>query len=247
MSNVDNTYFLPDFDEASSSQIPAIIQLINMGYSYIGRYEVEKMRESHGQYILRDIAFDALREINDPAKISDASIREAILDLEKIKMDDGIIKASETLFSNLLAGVSVSEIIDGKKTSPQLRFINWDDPKKNKFHVVPEFEISEEQNRRPDIVLFVNGIPFAVIENKKASVSVDEAVKQMIRNQSGNQTPKFFIYPQILIGNILSFGVSPTIVLPSCIPLLIIAVDGISRIAIDDNVFTRMPVLVREL
>lgn len=209
MSNADNTYFLPDFDEASSSQIPALIQLINMGYIYIPRREVDKMRESHGQYILRDIAFGALRDINDPAKISDASIREAILDLEKIKMDDGIIKASETLFSNLLAGVGVSEIIDGKKTSPQLRFVNWDEPEKNKFHVVPEFEISEEQNRRPDIVLFVNGIPFAVIENKKASVSVDEAVKQMIRNQSGNQTPKFFIYPQILIAaniNELKYG-----------------------------------------
>ena len=209
MTNIDNPFYLPDFDEASSSQIPAIIQLINMGYSYVGRHEVEKIRESNGQYILRDIAFKALREINDPEKISDASIREAILDLEKIKMDDGIIAASETLFSNLLAGVGVSEIIDGKKTSPQLRFINWDEPEKNLFHVVPEFVISEEQNRRPDIVLFVNGIPFAVIENKKASVSVDEAVKQMIRNQSGNQTPRFFIYPQILIAtnvNELKYG-----------------------------------------
>lgn len=209
MSDFDNPYYLPDFDEASSSQIPAIIQLINMGYNYIPRHDVDKMRESHGQYVLRDIAFDALRNINDKQRISDASIREAIMDLEKIKMDDGIIKASETLFSNLLAGVSVSEIIDGKKTSPQLRFIDWEEPEKNLFHVVPEFEISEEQNRRPDIVLFVNGIPFAVIENKKASVPVDEAVKQMIRNQSGNQTPKFFIYPQILIAaniNELKYG-----------------------------------------
>lgn len=209
MNDFDNPYYLPDFDEASSSQIPAIIQLINMGYNYIPRHDVDKMRESHGQYVLRDIAFDALRNINDKQRISDASIREAIMDLEKIKMDDGIIKASETLFSNLLAGVSVSEIIDGKKTSPQLRFIDWEEPRNNLFHVVPEFEISEEQNRRPDIVLFVNGIPFAVIENKKASVPVDEAVKQMIRNQSGNQTPKFFIYPQILIAaniNELKYG-----------------------------------------
>ena len=155
MNDFDNPYYLPDFDEASSSQIPAIIQLINMGYNYIPRHDVDKMRESHGQYILRDIAFDALREINDKQRISDASIREAIMDLEKIKMDDGIIKASETLFSNLLAGVSVSEIIDGKKTSPQLRFINWEEPEKNLFHVVPEFEISEEQNRRPDMVFLL--------------------------------------------------------------------------------------------
>jgi len=204
MQYIDNPYYLPDFDEAPSSQIPAIIQLINMGYTYIGRHAVDAMRESHGQYILRDIAFDALRKINDLTRISDSSIREAILDLEKIKMDDGIIKASETLFSNLLAGVAVSEFIDGKKLSPQLRFVDWEHPENNVFHVVPEFEICEEQNRRPDIVLFVNGIPFAVIENKKSSVSVDEAVKQMIRNQSGNQTPRFFIYPQILIGTNVS-------------------------------------------
>ncbi len=199
MSNIDNPYYLPDFDEASSSQIPAICQLINMGYSYIGRRDVDALRESHGQYILRDIAFKALRRINDADKISDNSIREAILDLEKVKMDDGIIKASETVFSNLLAGVAVSEFLDGKKVSPQLRFIDWDRPENNMFHVAPEFEISEEQNRRPDIVLFVNGIPFAVIENKKPSVSVDEGVVQMIRNQSGNQTPRFFMYPQILV------------------------------------------------
>ena len=204
MPNIDNPYYLPDFDEASCSQIPAIRQLINMGYTYIGRRVVDGMRDSHGQYILRDIAFDALRRINDPSKISDNSIREAILDLEKIKMDDGVIAASETLFSNLLAGVAASEFIDGKKLSPQLRFVDWEHPENNLFHVVPEFEISEEQNRRPDIVLFVNGIPFAAIENKKPSVSVDEAVNQMIRNQAGNQTPRFFIYPQILIATNVS-------------------------------------------
>lgn len=201
-------YYLPDFDEASSSQIPAILQLINLGYTYIGRNVVKKYRESNGQYILRDIAFNALREINGP-DISDNSIREAIINLEKTKMDDGVIAASQSIFSDLLAGVGVSEFIDGKKESPQLRFIDWQNPTKNQYHVVAEFEISEEQNRRPDIVLFINGIPFAVIENKKSSVSVEEAVKQMIRNQRGNQTPKFFLFPQILVAtnvNELKYG-----------------------------------------
>ena len=205
---VDNQYQLPDFDEVASSQIPAIMQLINMGYNYISRKDIDTHRESHGQYILRDIAFQALRNING-ADISDGSIKEAITDLEKIKMDDGVIAASQSVFSNLLSGVAVSEFIDGKKESPQLRFIDWQNPSNNQYHVVPEFEISEEQNRRPDIVLFVNGIPFAVIENKKASVPVEEAVKQMIRNQQGNQTPKFFLFPQILVAtnvNELKYG-----------------------------------------
>lgn len=191
-------YILPDFDEASSSQIPAILQLINLGYDYIPRNEVNNHRESKSQYILHDIAKKALRNINEDI-ISDKSIDEALYALEKTKLDDGMVKASEDVYSNLLGGVSVPEIINGKKTSPQLRFIDWQNPKNNVYHVITEFEIEEDQNRRPDIVLFVNGIPFAVIECKKASVPVDEAVYQMIRNQKFAQAPKFFLFPQILI------------------------------------------------
>lgn len=78
-----------------------------------------------------------------------------------------MVKASEIIFSNLLSGVSVPEIIDGKKTSPQLRFINWDEPEKNMFHVVAEFEIEEDQNRRPDIVLFVMVFRLQLLSAKK--------------------------------------------------------------------------------
>lgn len=191
-------FSLPDFDEASSSQIPALLQLINLGYHYIPRYKVNELRDGKNQYILRDIAFNAVRAINDET-ISDKSIREAIFSLEKVRLDDGMIAASENIFSDLLSGKAVSELLNGKKTSPQMRFIDWDDPTKNTYHVVAEFEISEDRNRRPDIVLFVNGIPFAVIENKKASVSVDEAVYQMVRNQKQGQTPKFFLFPQLLV------------------------------------------------
>lgn len=203
---------LPDFDEASSSQIPALLQLINLGYDYIPRNEVNNHRESKSQYILHDIAKKALRNINEDI-ISDKSIDEALYALEKTKLDDGMVKASEDVYSNLLGGVSVPEIIDGKKTSPQLKFINWQEPEKNVYHVVAEFEIEEDQNRRPDIVLFINGIPFAVIECKKASVSVDEAVYQMIRNQKFAQTPKFFLFPQILIAtniNEIKYGTMQT-------------------------------------
>ena len=208
----DILHELPDFDEASSSQIPALLQLINLGYDYIPRNEVNNHRESKSQYILHDIAKKALRDINEDI-ISDKSIDEALYALEKTKLDDGMVKASEDVYSNLLGGVSVPEIIDGKKTSPQLKFINWQEPEKNVYHVVAEFEIEEDQNRRPDIVLFVNGIPFAVIECKKASVPVDEAIYQMIRNQKFAQTPKFFLFPQILIAtniNEIKYGTMQT-------------------------------------
>ena len=133
-------YILPNFDEASSSQIPAILQLINMGYTYIPRHEVDAHRDGKNQYILRDIAHKAIRAINPP-EISDKSIDEALFALEKIKLDDGVVKASEDVFSDLLGGRAVSEIIDGKRTSPQLKFIDWKEPENNLFHVVAEFEL----------------------------------------------------------------------------------------------------------
>jgi type I restriction enzyme R subunit len=79
-----------------------------------------------------------------------------------------------------------------------MKFVEWKEWDKNTFHVCAEFELSENSDRRPDIVLFVNGIPFAVIENKKESMKVAEAVTQMIRNQGRNETPKFFLFPQVL-------------------------------------------------
>lgn len=199
MNNLAEFYQLPDLDEANSSQIPALIQLVNMGYTYLSRQQVRDLRQNDSRrYILTDIAFEALRKINSN-NISDQSIYEALADLEKPRLDNGVVKASEYVYSTLMAGQSVQEFINGKKQSPQMRFIDFDNIQNNQFHVTAEFEISENSNRRPDIVLFVNGIPLAVIENKKPSVSIKDAIVQMLRNQQGTQIPKFFLYPQILV------------------------------------------------
>jgi len=191
-------YSLPDFNEASASQIPALLELVNLGYTYIPRTNVTAMREGPSQYILRDIAFKALRLINGP-NISDKSIRDTIFEAEQIDMGRGVFRASEDVFSLLLAGRSVSEIVDGRRVSPQMKIIDFKEPLKNHFHVCAEFTLSEHHDRRPDIVLFVNGFPFAVIENKKESIKIDEAITQMIRNQGRTETPKFFLFPQVLI------------------------------------------------
>ena len=196
---MSHDYELPDFDEASASQIPALFELVNLGYIYLPRSEVTRLRESISQYVLRDIAFEALRKINGP-NISDKSIRDAVFEAEtNLDMGAGVFRASEEVFSLMLAGRSVSELVDGRRVSPQMKFIDYLGPLNNTFHVCAEFELSEGHDRRPDIVLFVNGFPFAVIENKKESVKVDDAVAQMVRNQGRNETPKFFLFPQILI------------------------------------------------
>lgn len=190
---------LPDYDEASVSQIPALLQLHNLGYTYLTRADAAQARESKGQYILGEIAFQALRAIN-PDEISDKSIRDALFETEQMPdLSDGIIRASEQIYSLLISGKAVPELIDGRRVSPQMRFINWKEPEQNRYHVCAEYELHEGSDRRPDIVCFVNGIPFVVIECKRESVPVAEAVQQMLRNQKKGETPKFFLFPQLLL------------------------------------------------
>jgi type I restriction enzyme R subunit len=190
----------PDFDEASISQIPAIAELCALGYQYIPRARVNELRAGRGQYILRELAVKSIARINP--NISEKSIIDALIEIENANMDGGIIKASENIYSDLIAGKAVSEIINGRRQSPQMNFIDFKNPANNNndFYVCAEFEISEITDRRPDIVLFINGLPIAVIECKRGSVDVREALDQMWRNQQGAQTPKFFLFPQILIG-----------------------------------------------
>lgn len=195
---MNREFELPDFDEASMSQIPALLELVNLGFTYIPRAQISEIREGTSQYILRDIAFKALREING-SNISDKSIRDAVFEAEQIDMGGGVFRASEDVYSLMLAGRAVSEIVNGRRVSPQMKFVDFKVSQNNHFHVCAEFELSEGQDRRPDVVLFVNGFPFAVIENKKESVKVDEGIVQMIRNQGRNETPKFFLFPQILV------------------------------------------------
>ena len=103
---MSHDYELPDFDEASASQIPALLELVNLGYTYLSRPEVTRLRESTSKYVLRDIAFDALRKINGD-NISDKSIRDAVFEAEaNLDMGAGVFRASEEIFSLMLAGRS---------------------------------------------------------------------------------------------------------------------------------------------
>src|ERR1019366_4392142 len=101
----------------------------------------------------------------------------------------------------LKGGKTISVFHDGKYESKSFRFIDFEHPENNSFHVAVEVEVSAKNGtRRPDIVCYVNGIPFVVIENKKSSVEASEAINQMVRNQGADYCPRFFTYPQLLIG-----------------------------------------------
>ncbi len=198
------------FDETKQSQLPFVEMLINMGYRYIPISEV--MIERGGdtsKFILRDTAFKKLSEINDYEigdevfKFSDKDVREVIDELENIQFE-GLIDTSKKVYSMIMptsGGKTIKVSYNGKSSSKNFRFIDFKNVENNDFAVAVEFEAMGKNGIRPDIVVFVNGIPFSIIENKKSSVSVEVALNQLNRNQSAEYCPKLFVYPQLLVGS----------------------------------------------
>ncbi|MDH3324324.1 MAG: HsdR family type I site-specific deoxyribonuclease [Candidatus Peregrinibacteria bacterium] len=202
-----------NFDEARQSQLPAVELLVNMGYTYLSRAEIQRLRgDDNSKFILKDIAFESLKRINHfehngvKYPFSDKNIVDAIDELENIPLN-GLQDTAKDVYHMMMTsgGKTIREMIDGKLRSHNFRFIDFVNPRNNSFHVAVEFPVNgKKENIRPDIVCFVNGIPFVVIENKKTGIAVIESLKQMNRYQRPEYAPKFFVYPQVLIGTNVS-------------------------------------------
>lgn len=197
-----------NFDEARQSQLPFLELLVNMGYKYISAEETLKQRGEASNFILSEIAASKLMEINsyevsgEIFKFSEKDVRDTIDELEHLPYE-GLIDTAQKIYNIIMptsGGKTIKITQNGKKLSKNFRFIDFENIENNDFHVTAEFEASGKQNIRPDIVCFVNGIPFAVIENKKASVSVIDALNQMNRNQGSDYCPKLYTYTQLLVG-----------------------------------------------
>ncbi|MCU5052768.1 type I restriction endonuclease subunit R [Bacillus cereus] len=196
------------YDERYISQIPAIEVLQKLGYQYLSSEEAERVRGNLYNVLLRDVLEEKLRLFNfyeykgKVYKFSDSNIQQAIRDLDE-PLTNGVIKTNESIYETLMKGRTYSEFLpDGSKKSFTIQFIDWNNIKNNVFHVVEEFDVERMDGRgtvRPDIVLFINGIPFVVIECKKASISMEQGISQMIRNQGKDYAPQLFKFIQIVM------------------------------------------------
>ena len=194
--------------EINASQRPALALLDAMGYTYISPADCDKQRGSRYHVLLRDILRGQLRRLNRYVyagaenEFSAANIERAMEDLDE-PLTDGLVRTSEKIYDALLLGKSYPETVgDGKMLSFNLRYIDWDNPQNNVFHVTEEFAVDSrdrQHNARPDIVLFINGIPFAIIECKAPHIPVEEAVGQMIRNQQATYIPHLFKFAQLVV------------------------------------------------
>lgn len=202
----------PSFKEDHISQIPALQMLQNLGYIYLSPGEALQARNGKTtNVLLEDILRIQLKEINSikisstkTSVFSDGNIENGIQALKDLPMNEGYIAASETAYNLLTLGKSLEQSIDGDKKSFTLQYIDWQNIHNNVFHVTEEYSVmrsNSKEHYRPDIVLFVNGIPIAIIECKRPDMKepLSQAVSQHLRNQQEDGIRSLFVYAQCLL------------------------------------------------
>ena len=200
----------PSFQEDHVSQVPALQLLQNLGYTYLRPQEAFMERKGKlGNVLLEGILAEQLRRLNrikyrgQEYPFNDANIQAAIQALKDIQFD-GLVRTSEKIYDLLVLGKAMEQAVEGDTKSFTLQYIDWRNPANNVFHVVEEFEVEQtasKQLRRPDVVLFVNGIPLGVMECKRSDMKepLTQAISQHIRNQADDYIPKLFVFSQLLL------------------------------------------------
>lgn len=195
--------------EKYQSQIPAIQTLIALGFKPLSQAQADRLRGKARNVILDEVLVEQLLRINNfsyRGKSYAFDLEDAHEALRRLKPTPDKLKGlkgtNQDIYDQLILGTTITKAIEGDSKSYSFRYIDWGTPENNVFHVTAEMEIERtgsSQTRRCDIVCFVNGIPFLVIENKRPTESLKKADSQLIGYQNEDSIPQLFHYAQLLI------------------------------------------------
>ncbi len=131
---------------------------------------------------------------------------KAVLELVRAagNLQQGLYKVNQDVYSLLKYGARVHE--NPGEPDKNVYFIDWEHFHNNEFAVAEEVTIKSESVRRPDVVVYINGIAIAVIELKKATVSVSQGIRQNLSNQSEHFNKPFFTTIQFVMAGNTSEG-----------------------------------------
>jgi type I restriction enzyme R subunit len=131
---------------------------------------------------------------------SDNLITKALHKLKQAANGQNLYEANKEVYSLLRYGVNVQPEIGQHKETVHL--IDWKNPQNNDFALAEEVSIKGVHDKRPDLVLYVNGIALAVLELKRSTVAVTEGIRQNRDNQTAEFIKPFFATMQfVLAGN----------------------------------------------
>ncbi|MCG6200038.1 type I restriction endonuclease subunit R [Psychromonas antarctica] len=163
-----------------------------LGYDYLGDWQY---RENN-----RNIEVGLLSQWLTKRGVSDGLISRTLRKLDAASaLGEGkkLFDANKELYRLLRYGVKEKE--GAGEAIKTVWVIDWENPEANHFAIAEEVTIKGELKKRPDIVLYVNGIALGVIELKRSSVSVSEGIRQNLDNQKKSFIRNFFTTMQLVM------------------------------------------------
>ncbi|MDR3048761.1 MAG: HsdR family type I site-specific deoxyribonuclease, partial [Elusimicrobiota bacterium] len=162
-----------------------------LGYNYIGNWEDRQDNSNIEEKILRQYLVKLQKYSSFQINNAINKFRNAALNLNA-----GIMAANEEVYEKLRYGVTVDK--DISKNKSKVFLIDWKNPIANNFSIAQEVSVKGANDKRPDLVIYVNGIALAVIELKRSTVSVHQGIRQNLDNQEPQFIPHFFTTIQLL-------------------------------------------------
>ena len=163
-----------------------------LGYRYLGDWH---KRENN-----RNIETEILTDWLSKQSVDEMLISRALRELDRASaLGEGkhLYDANRAVYELLKYGVKVNAGAGENKTTVHL--IDWRNPLSNDFAIAEEVSVKGENKKRPDIVLYINGIALGVLELKRSSVSVSEGIQQNLGNQQKNFIRNFFTTMQLVM------------------------------------------------
>ncbi|MCX2679618.1 type I restriction endonuclease subunit R [Galbibacter sp. EGI 63066] len=203
---------VPSFKEDHISQLPALKLLMNMGWKYLSPEQALEARGGRTSNVLLETILKSQLQIINAIEykgkefpFSDVNVNNAILAIRDLPVQDGFIAANKAFYELITLGRSFEQSVLGDKKSFSFHYIDWKHPENNTYHVSEEFSVlrsGSSEHYRPDIVLFINGIPVVVIECKSPKIKdpIDKAIEQHLRNQQEDGIRSLYQYSNLIIG-----------------------------------------------